>query len=215
MFNWSSKYWPANICRYNINGFVEELPQLPENRYSHSCAALPSNGVRLDLDQPLKPFQAYVVAGGYDGNTVWGPGNELSSVMTLLPGAAAWTPVASLPRRLERARASVAGRMRIVGGFSSASRSEVIFAYPLKQWSFVWQVLEYHPAPWDQWVTVGNIQASRYNHAVLSIGPQQLPCLAGDDKESEEVSISISIEELLLRECQPFTTVFHIIWVLH
>ena len=26
--------------RYNINGFVEELPQLPEVRQSHACAAL-------------------------------------------------------------------------------------------------------------------------------------------------------------------------------
>ena len=29
------------------NGFVEELPQLPENRYNHVCAALPTTGVRL------------------------------------------------------------------------------------------------------------------------------------------------------------------------
>ena len=93
-------------------------------------------------------------------------------------------------------------------------------------------MLEYHPAPWDQWVTVGNIQVARRYHAVLSIGPQQLPCLAGDHKESEEVSssssslfsssitsssspISSSIEELLSRECQPFITVFHLIWVRH
>ena len=93
-------------------------------------------------------------------------------------------------------------------------------------------MLQYHPAPWDQWVTLGNIQVVRENQAVLSIGPQQLPCLAGagDRKESKEVSsssssfsssitlsspISLSIEELLLRECQPFITVFHLIWVLH
>ena len=91
-------------------------------------------------------------------------------------------------------------------------------------------MLEYHPAPWDQWVTVGNIQVERASHAVLSIGPQQLPCLAGDIKEFEEVSsssslfsssitsssrISSSIEELLLRECQPLIIVFHLIWVRH
>ena len=46
--------WEANIinhwlhcCRYNAGGFVEELPQLPENRYGHACAALPSNKVRI------------------------------------------------------------------------------------------------------------------------------------------------------------------------
>ena len=40
-------------------------------------------------------------------------------------------------------------------------------------------MLEYHPAPWDQWVTVGDIRVARSNHAVLSLGPQQLPC-SGD-----------------------------------
>ena len=45
----------AKSCRYDVNGFVEELPQLPENREGHACAALPntvsSTGVRL----PIKP----------------------------------------------------------------------------------------------------------------------------------------------------------------
>ena len=29
---------------------------MPESRGGHSCAALPSTGVRLDLDQPLTLF---------------------------------------------------------------------------------------------------------------------------------------------------------------
>ena len=78
--------------------------------------------MRLDLDQPLKHFQAFVVAGG-DG---------LSSVVTLLPGATAWTPLASLPRGLIYARASIVagGRLRVVSGKddSSSHTSEVIFA---------------------------------------------------------------------------------------
>ena len=37
------------FCRYNISGFLEELPQLPENRLGHACVALP-NGVR-----PVQP----------------------------------------------------------------------------------------------------------------------------------------------------------------
>ena len=105
---------------------MEELPQLPTASTAnyHSCAALPSTGVRLGLDQPLTHFQAFVVAGGRDGS-------RTSSVLTLLPGATAWTPLASLPSGLAYARASiVAGRqMRVVGGYSSSSRrSEVIFA---------------------------------------------------------------------------------------
>ena len=102
----------ADICRYNINGFVEELPRLLGGRYYHSCAALPSNGVRLNLDQPLKPFQAFVVAGGFDGS------NRFSSVATLLPGAPAWTFLASLPRPVHGARASLhKGKMRLSGGY--------------------------------------------------------------------------------------------------
>ena len=84
--------------------------------------------MRLDLDQPLKQFQAFVVAGGIGGSYF------LSSVLTLLPGAAAWTYIASLPRSLYAARASiVAGRMRVGGGFSSGRRSEVIFASLINQ----------------------------------------------------------------------------------
>merc|ERR1719151_488900 len=63
------------VTRYNVNGFVKELPQLPESRYGHACAALPSTG-------------ALVIVGGWDGS------NRLSSVLTLLPGAIAWTPLA-------------------------------------------------------------------------------------------------------------------------
>ena len=37
----------SKSCRYNISGFVEELPQPPEHRWHHACAALPSTGVRL------------------------------------------------------------------------------------------------------------------------------------------------------------------------
>ena len=37
---------PAMSIRYNISGFVEELPKLPEKRYYHACSALPATGVR-------------------------------------------------------------------------------------------------------------------------------------------------------------------------
>ena len=68
-------------------------------------------------------MQAYLVAGGFDGS------NYLSSVLTLLPGATAWTPLASLPRALSGARASiVGGRLRVNGGGDGglSYRSEVM-----------------------------------------------------------------------------------------
>ena len=98
----------AKSCRYDVNGFVEELPQLPEDRYGHACAALPITKVRQKQNQPF--VQAFIVAGGKtSGYTL--------SVVTLLPGATAWTPLASLPRGLYLARASIVGGMiRINGG---------------------------------------------------------------------------------------------------
>ena len=109
----------CNICRYSISGYVEELPRLPENRAYHACAALPSTGVSpTDI---LKPVQAFIVVGGWRDHV-------LSSVVTLFPGATAWTSLASLPRALRYAQASiVGGRIRVNGGLDVASgRSEVM-----------------------------------------------------------------------------------------
>ena len=72
---------------------------------------------------PTHILQAFVVAGG------WGDGSSrLSSVYTLLSGATDWTSLASLPRGLSSALASVVGgKIRVVGGFSKGyARSEVM-----------------------------------------------------------------------------------------
>ena len=70
----------------------------------------------------MSTLQAFVVAGGYDDGD-----NRLSSVLTLLPGAPAWTPLASLPRAMAWARASiVGGKIRVTGGYDGARRSEVM-----------------------------------------------------------------------------------------
>jgi len=134
------------VTRYNVNGFVEELPQLPENRLGHACGALPATG-------------ALVVAGGLN------PGYT-ASVLTLLPGAEAWTPLASLPRPLAYAPASiVGGRLRLTGGRGNGNSTEV---------------LEYHPEPLNQWSLMGHLQSGKSHHAVVSVGSQQLPCLSTD-----------------------------------
>ena len=95
----------AKSCRYNTNGFVEELTRLPENRWGHACGALPT-GVRPVQTSILYlcTFQAYIVVGG----------QYSSSVLTLLPGATAWTELASLPKPFYYAQASiVGGRLRV------------------------------------------------------------------------------------------------------
>ena len=61
--------------------------------------------------------QAFVVAGGNDGTD-----NLLSSVLTLIPGATSWTPLASLPRALYQTKASIVGGMlRLIGGYDDSS----------------------------------------------------------------------------------------------
>ena len=66
-----------------------------------------------------------MVAGGYNYDWV-----QISSVLTLLlPGATAWTSLASLPRTLIYAQASiVGGRLRVNGGLEDnfLHRTEVI-----------------------------------------------------------------------------------------
>jgi len=172
-------YRHKRVTRYSVDGFVEELPQLPEKRYDHACAALPST-------------KAFIVAGGWNGS------NYLSSVLTLLPGAPSWTPLASLPRKLFDARASiVGGKMRVTGGHDGSSpRSEV---------------LEYQPEPANQWTTVGQLETGRYVHAVLSIDSKALPCLeagsettttpttsANHDLSGGLLEVGVTIVELLL-----------------
>ena len=62
-------------------------------------------------------MQAFVVAGGYKFTGIY-----YSSVMTLLPGADAWTLLASLPKAMYGARASIVrGRLRLTGGFDGSS----------------------------------------------------------------------------------------------
>ena len=68
----------------------------------------------------MSTVQAFVVGGGRDAAN-----NYFSSVVTLHPGAPAWVPLASLPRALVGARASVvSGKMRVTGGYYG--RSEVM-----------------------------------------------------------------------------------------
>ena len=55
-----------------------------------------------------------------------------SSVLTLLLGAANWTDLASLPRPLVGARASiVGGRLRLTGGFDGSSRRSEVMAHEI------------------------------------------------------------------------------------
>merc|ERR1719400_2315384 len=114
---------------------------------------------------PIHILQAFVVAGGWNA---WTQAGRLSSVLTLISGTPAWTPLASLPRPLYTARASVVGgRLRVTGGRHGVTyRSEV---------------LELHLG---SWTTVGELQQARGRHGALSIGIQEPPCVAAETTTS-------------------------------
>ena len=91
-----------------------------------------TNGLRQIYPILINPSQALVVAGGTHDvvdsiDSLDVPHLLLSSVLTLNPGAKVWTPLASLPRSLMYAQASVVGgRLRVIAGFDgSSTRSEV------------------------------------------------------------------------------------------
>ena len=148
----------TNVTRYNISGFVQKLPQLPEERSEHACASLPANG-------------ALVVAGG---QRYGAPGSSFltNTVLMLFPKATAWAHLASLPGKLYNPRVSiVGGRLRLSGGLGDSRGGS-------SPGSAQNEVLEYHPEPWNRWITVGYIERGRADHAILSVGPQQLSCLS-------------------------------------
>ena len=86
-----------------------------------TCLFCSSHWGEINPTQYFLTLQAYLVAGGFSSASS-------SSVLTLLPGATAWTPIASLPRALVGARASiVGGRLRVNGGYGGDFyRSEVM-----------------------------------------------------------------------------------------
>ena len=57
--------------------------------------------------------------------------------------------------------------------------------------SFAFQVLEYHPQPWNQWVKIGDLAQARVGHATLSIGVEQLPCLLSGESFNIEMIIMV------------------------
>ena len=62
----------AKNCRYNVNGFVEELPKLPEKRSEHTCAVLPATGVRPTQSGSPTPL----LVSSQEGRGIWLVGRQ-------------------------------------------------------------------------------------------------------------------------------------------
>ena len=46
------------------------------------------------------------------------------------------------------------------------------------------QVLEYEPGPPGRWVLIGRLRTKRADHALITVGPEDLPCL--DEKNTDQ-----------------------------
>ena len=156
------------MCRYNVNGFVEELPPLPKARRAHACTSLPNQVTGISLSgkvyhlweglsihtlfrallwrvvpmallqlnptrRPwslgcfhicINPCEDITKNVKYLLEHLYANGNILIMV-TFLPGEAAWTEIATLPRSLYAPRASLVGRrMRVTGGRSTGGKRD-------------------------------------------------------------------------------------------
>ena len=87
------------------------------------------------------PLQAFVVAGGMFIGRYW---TAIDSVETFLPGATAWTYLASLPYKTKNAVFSIIGdRLTLTGGWNMAimaPTSEVIYC----QYKIIGKLLPHH-----------------------------------------------------------------------
>jgi len=138
------------VTRFDAMGSVlEELTPLPSNRSRLACG-----------HYPTEEGKALLVAGG------WPSLEHDSSVLTLLPSASSWTnlnPLPNFPFLAKAGYSMVGGRLWIVGGQGSDTYDPV------------GEVLEYHSSS-DTWIVLGNIAMPRQSHAMVAVGPHNLPC---------------------------------------
>jgi len=94
-------YAMSTVTRYDISGFLEDLPSLNEGRDNHGCAAFSREDSTLAL----------VVSGGS------GESGKLSSTEILTTSSSAWVLTDNLPRKMSGVRiASIAGFIYLTGG---------------------------------------------------------------------------------------------------
>jgi len=127
------------VTRYDVLGFVEDLPPLNEGRYAHGCGAY----LREDGTQAL------LVAGGV------GHQGYLSSTEILATPTSDWLLTTKLPRKMEGLKgATVAGFLYMTGGRYPDDPNTNGYRDEVYKWKG------------EDWVEVGKLKTTRYAHAV-------------------------------------------------
>jgi len=132
-------YVVGTVSRYDTLGFVEDLPSMNIERWTHGCGSY----LRDDGSQVL------LVAGGY--SVGW---SDDDSTEILPPDSSSWVWAAKLPRRMYGMKGvSLGGVLYMTGGFgfSSNSRDEV----------YSWTE--------ESWVEVAKLKEPRRQHAASLI----------------------------------------------
>merc|ERR1719186_135094 len=129
------------VARYNLQGHVENLPEMIQGRWYHGCGSYNSGGTMV-----------LIIAGGQ------GAYYPLSSTEKITPGATAWTMFNPLPRTLcAMATVQLDNTIMLTGGhdgdiyeFGNA-RTEIL------------------AFDGEDWKEVGQLQKPRYDHAATKI----------------------------------------------
>jgi len=133
------------VSRYDLLGWLEDLPQLKEGRHYHGCGSY----FRGDGTQVL------LVAGGWDDDST----TIRSSTEVLIGDSSAWTMANPLPRAVfSVASVTLDNTVYFTGGTTGGGirRAEVL------AWSD------------EQWVEKGQLREARKDHAATTIKMDQV-----------------------------------------
>jgi len=130
------------VARYDMQGHVEDLPQLAVARYGHGCGSyLRGDGT-----------QVFLVAGGYN-NKYPTPSME-SSTEVLTTGSSAWSMATPLPIAMWSVKGvTVSNILYMTAGYDGSQRDAIL----------AWLDDE------QKWVESGKMKMARDQHAVSTI----------------------------------------------
>jgi len=130
------------VIRYNLQGHVENLPEMNQGRWGHGCGAYTSGNSRV-----------LIVAGGDSGNSV--KSKLTSSTEKLVIGATSWTQVGRLYWSLGWiASVSLDNTVFMIGGGTKWGQKREVYAYDVDE---------------DNWKEVGKMEEPRSSAAAAKV----------------------------------------------
>jgi len=105
----------TTVSRYTTSGWMEDLPELNEGRWTHGCGYFYNDDMQ----------RVFLVAGGWDGSSY------ISSTETMVEGGQAWSFQQPLPSRRRGLRGiSLPNTVIMTGGYDSSDLDDVLTFVP-------------------------------------------------------------------------------------